>query len=677
MENNENNTFYEEKDELAQDIWAFWYDEISLKKDNNINILKNKKGEYYSDLSNEIKNNIVLKSKNKIKLSFLNKDIDKKISKKSLYKKFIFIMKKMVKNLYSHKKILISSIFILFLLLYKSFFELTYLNIQNNIKKIEAWENTLDEIKSLDSNLFLTKTMLFPAKIFLINPIYTNKHFEVWYNLLSWWKDLTSWVLKAEKLIKKINLNSLDNNFIKKNEREILVILRKIKAWTEKISYSNWLLKDNKLNLFWYNEKIEKIGNYALDLNKKVDFIEKDFYQILDILWENWKKRYAIIMQNADEIRPTWWFIWSILFVSFEEWQITEFKSEDVYALEWKIKPYSEKAPEWLNRLKNNFWLENNFWLRDSNYFIETSLSAEKIKFFLLKAWEKVDGIAFINNNIISEILWEIGEIELETGEKFNGENFSTLMSILVESKKYKDWRLWTPKKILFDFIERFKDKIDSNPKILAILLKNIYTRDIALYSFNFSNNKFLSNIWVNWELDFDKHLDFSYPYFTSISWNKSDRYVNKNFEKTYNILDNCKIETSLKIELNHNFSVKDEEKIRKEYYNLWNNVDLKNQILIQWKWENRQFVRVLIPKNAEILNNNLTQKRKNNYKEIQFYMYTKPGQKTEKEIKYEIKNEKCEEYSYKFYKQPWIKSYNLKVNQFNFDKIKKDFIFK
>jgi len=60
-----------------------------------------------------------------------------------------------------------------------------------------------------------------------------------------------------------------------------------------------------------------------------------------------------------------------------------------------------------------------------------------------------------------------------------------------------------------------------------------------------------------------------------------------------------------------------------------------------------------LLPKNANILNKDVKISEKNDYKEVSFYLETKPLFESNFEINYILKNTECKNYNYEFIKQP------------------------
>ena len=104
----------------------------------------------------------------------------------------------------------------------------------------------------------------------------------------------------------------------------------------------------------------------------------------------------------------------------------------------------------------------------------------------------------------------------------------------------------------------------------------------------------------------------------------------------------------------------------------------INNWLYIQWKWTNKQFIRVVIPINAIIQNKQYSIfKQDKNTKTIDFFLNTNRWEKSSYNIKYILPNINCKLYNYKIYKQPWVRKYNLNLNIFwerkKFTNIKND----
>lgn len=136
-------------------------------------------------------------------------------------------------------------------------------------------------------------------------------------------------------------------------------------------------------------------------------------------------------------------------------------------------------------------------------------------------------------------------------------ENFSEIMSLMVEAKVSKTSTLESPKRILFDFMEVFTKKLLSDAKYvdyLQLLMQEAQNRDILMWSFNKKDNEFLRAMKLTGEIDYDASLDSIYPVYTSLSGNKSDRYMDYLYNHTVTkIKENCDYEIIQKIKSSHN----------------------------------------------------------------------------------------------------------------------------
>lgn len=550
----------------------------------------------------------------------------------------------------------------------KSYIENTFTNIQkidfSNINSLNK------EVKSIKSDLNIANILIKP--LLVINYLVKNSSIENLGYVINWtldiinfwsnWLEIYDWLNKI--ILEKWVDNIMFSQFIVNIEPILYDMSKKIDS-----SISNF----SKVKTFSSQDLDDKFNNYFNKLKKLNTFYDKIFSNlnnIKDILWHNEKKTYFVIFQNNDEIRPTWWFMWSIWIVDVFRGQVINFENKDIYAIEWDLKDFASKAwvafeepaPPWLNKITPTFWL------RDANYFSSIKESSLEIKRFLDKSPKyHIDWIVYINQNLITNILKKTWPIYFDQVKRdIDENNFSMIFSTLVEAKLTKTHTLSTPKQILFDFSEIFLDKLKSINDysfFAKLFLESIEKKDVLVYLFDENQNQFLTNMWLEKSYNYNDYLDFNYPVFTSISWNKSDRYISRTFEKRLNIINNCDVETSFNIRQKHNFNINEEVSIKNLLYNmnlLWE-VDVNNLLDIQWRWLNKQFIRVLIPKNAIISNDSrYIVKDFENYKEVSFYLNTNSLFESNFSFNYNLSNPMCKNYNYLFIKQPWINSYNL-----------------
>lgn len=669
--------------------------ELTDKKLNDISNLENK------DINLKINKNIKI-SKNKTKffdtfyLSKKKNDIDivspvKNLSYyislvKIFFKKHILLFKlSNNKKKTNMKKIALFLIFISFFTfsnkiiienLVTSWYE-NILNIKSDISDIKQIET---DIKQAKFSFFVSNILIKPFS-FIPNDNVRNVEY-----IISWGYDLSILLWKSLDLYKEIS-ESIKTNWWIENIY-ITDIIYKFRWQYEEIY---WLLYSSLYNYsqVWdlWNPYLNDKLNYTKDKLKTwlllIETINKNYDTLLKLLAYNTEKKYLVIFQNNDEIRATWWFMGSTALITISNWKVVKIENSDIYALEWLInKVYTDKedAPEWLDKIT---W---TFWLRDANYYPLFRDSSAKIKFFLDKIDYKVDWIVYINQNIILDLLDSVEWINSEIlNKEITSENFSLIMSTLVEAKVFKVGTLWTPKQVLFDFAWEFKSKLLEKKdyySYIKIILKHVKSRDIVFYSFDNEENSLLWKLWVNWEINLNSTIDFNYPVYISVWWNKTDRYIDYRYDKFVTEVEwTCDYNTKLQIYKSHHFSKFEDEKVNELLDWYW--IKYKNDILnIQWRGQNRSYVRILIPSSAEvILDKNQTLYDMWKYKIIELYINTEKLETSLTTINYTINNPNCDKYSYKFFKQPGIKKYNINFDMFwekdKYSSIESDFIYK
>lgn len=640
--------------------------DISLLWESNI-ILENKKTKKIDPLSKKMffSRNISLKpkvQKHRIHINIINKKL---------------FYEKIIGNLYFLFFLWFS--FFLGAFLYKDLLEkyLTYSYetlsfIPSDFPNHKKINENISEAK----NAFLVTQYLFQPISFLNTQSVKDAD-----KLIEWWKYLTQ------------SLEQFSRIWF-----DLLFLTEGKDIW--KILFSHFL-DNSKENFFWAMNDMRKAHDFytdiddlwEVDLNKKLkylrdsiwwfvetgNYLEENYETFLDILWHNQRKKYMIVFQNSDEIRPQWWFMGSVWFIEIFWWKIEKFEKKDIYALEWEINkdPFREPAPEWIDRLTKTFWL------RDANYFISPGASSEKIREILARGNIEIDGVIYANINLAKDLLNAIWWFDSKVlGQKIDGDNFSLIMSSLVESKKSREATLDSPKNILFDFIDEFFNdlKVRKDYSLYASVFMNaLKTRDIFMFAFDSKSEDFLYQMWWDGEIRYQDTLDFNYPVFTSISWNKSDRYVERSYTKYVNIFDNCDIHTRLNIKQRHNFSLADEKDAINtfEFYD----IDIEENLFIQWLGNNKQFVRIVIPKSAIVKNKNVVIQNYPKTKVVEFYMDTPRFESSYFVLHYVLENPDCREYSYNFYKQPGITNYNFWFHSISenmkFTWIRQDFEYK
>ncbi len=652
--------------ETKKDIFLFKKRKILLwkKKWKNFDALERKKRGYF-----------FLKSKN-IKLS-PNKE------KFSFFIYFLYISRFFKKRSILWQWILIFLVIIWVLILW--YFDKNLIENRVNagyekLVEIKGWHLSLSDIQKKVNNarfdLLLADTFFFPFSL-----IPWEKIQSVWHvisagrHISRWLDDMLGLYTKLDNFIEQKTLQSI---YFTQLFLNISPELRDIEKSLEKTLWDyksiTWLpnseLQEKKETAI---KEIEKLYFYINKLNTH-------FSDFLNILWHKERKRYLIVFQNADEIRPTGWFMGSMWLLEIFRWKVQLFQKKDVYAIEWDLKKSNYerlKAPKWINTLTESFGL------RDANYYVNLKDSSNTIKFFTDRAGIDIDGIIYINQNILLKLLELTGPVYFEKLDKnISSENFSEIMSLVVEAKTFKKGTLWSPKQILFDFMEVFSKKLLSNSEYfnyLQVFIHDIESRDIMMWSFNEKENNFLELFWINGKINYDQTFDFAYPIYTSLSGNKSDRYMKRRYKQTVTKWENCSYNISLEIQNTHDMWKLKRERIQKliaEY-----KLDSPNLFQIQWAATNKQFMRVILPSQSQI------QAKKwmdivdyGKRKWVEFFLNTRLQETSSYTIDYVLSNPECKPYTYMLYKQPGIAEYAIDIDlngeKFSYAKWEEDFPF-
>ncbi|MDD4151514.1 MAG: DUF4012 domain-containing protein [Candidatus Gracilibacteria bacterium] len=596
-----------------------------------------------------------------------------------------YIIKKTSKN---KEKILKYVFYILsfFILVFSYKTSVLYLveTAYRNIYTITQTKNIEEISKNINNSRFefIRASYLFaPIDFFFNNSHFSYSPVKNLSNLIEGGKNLSKGLDKSmfvyDSLINLISEKGAENIYYteflvdaKPNIEEISFYINKALESYKKVDD----LGSAELNETFYKAFV-KLNEFSINSNYILDNYDK----LLDILAYEKEKKYLVIFQNGDEIRPTGGFMGSMGVLSIFKGKVKDFDKKDVYAYEWKIKSsnYKEKAPIGLSKITDTFGL------RDSNYFIDFRDSSEKIKFFMKKAGVNIDGIIYLNNNLILEYLDLVGGMHFNKINKdINSSNFNFIMSTLVESKIFKEGTLDTPKQILFDFMKEFYTKLKKESKYkdyTSLFLDDIKKRDIVFYTFSTKNNIFLNNYDLIGNIDYN-FVDFVYPVFTSIGGNKSDRYMKRVFSKKTSI-SNCKITNDLTINQTHLFSSSDEIS-HISFFDEFGITDYNDLLNIQGKGVNKQFVRLVLPKDSKIDEKGINVIEEKDKKIVYFYTNTKPGETTSFNLKYEIENKNCLDYDFAFYKQAGLRNYDLNLilpngKILNNSNLEKDFIYK
>lgn len=401
-----------------------------------------------------------------------------------------------------------------------------------------------------------------------------------------------------------------------------------------------------------YATLMRQVGEVMISLSPVLAQYENAEEMMLTLLGHKDPQRYIIFNQNRDEIRANGGFPGSVITFTMYKGNILDFRTDDVYYYDWNLYPHKEAPPPGISLLTNNYGL------RDVNYYPDFLDTLEKANAFVERSGDSTltTGIA-IHQGLVEDMLQIIGEVRVEgIEESFRHDNFSLLMSILVENRFAQEK---TPKDILFRFMQQFGKQAIESRKItdIAGLIQEYWARgEILMASRNPQIQEFLTSLQkpLPWHSD---EKNWIYPLFTSVSGNKSDRYISRALETKIKSLGECRYETTAHLTLEHTFSQNDAEKVE-NYMNIFGLEDAaerEKMRFIQGNGRNKNFVRLYVPPGA-ILSGSGAEISEEPYATVfSFMMETPVGGKTTKTLSYTQEIPDCADYNEEVsvYRQP------------------------
>lgn len=344
---------------------------------------------------------------------------------------------------------------------------------------------------------------------------------------------------KAGALFTEIakNLQFLPKEFFAGNEKPYVAnrvsLTEKLKKEIPKIESAAALLAEASVSIqkvpqsFIPRELKERFrfAKEALaELNRFIDSLSRDMPAILALLGDSEPHTFLVLLQNNAELRPSGGFIGNYAILETNDGYITKTDVFDVYSADHQLTEIIEPPPEILS-------VNTRWFLRDSNYSGHFPLSATKAAWFLEKErGPGVDSVFAIDQTFIAELLRLTGPIKIpELGQPVTSENFSTVLSYLVEAKISGREN---PKAILKSFLPALERAILKyvNPiDLLPLLRQAVASKHLLGYSKDQAVQEFLRRHALANEMKIlEPKEDYLNIVHTSIGGNKSDAYMDE-----------------------------------------------------------------------------------------------------------------------------------------------------
>jgi len=317
--------------------------------------------------------------------------------------------------------------------------------------------------------------------------------------------------------------------------------------------------------------------------------------QLPNFLGDKVPRRYLILFQNPDEIRPTGGFVGSVGILNLNDGFAEKFEIRDVYEIDGQLA-------EHLNPPEGFGFITGSWGLRDVNYHPDFPTSAEAAAVIFEEAgFGSVDGVAAVNSTFLTKLAAAAADgVQLDRfSRKIEAEDLTLLLSLIIETKTDGAEK---PKQILDEVWAALRQDLQKIPatELAGIALDSIMEKEIQFASTNPDLQKIARAVGVANELA-ETEGDYLFVVNTSLSGNKSDRFCSNEISHTTEISAEGDTIDTLKILRKHAWSEAEERRMENlaEDFGIRLPEELKE---ILGRGRNIDLVKVFVPLGSELI---------------------------------------------------------------------------
>ncbi len=338
------------------------------------------------------------------------------------------------------------------------------------------------------------------------------------------------------------------------NLRRIEILEGTIKAIEPKISSAYYSLSSVDSNALPENLRsvFESAKDYFYKFSDALNETGETLILLKNVFGADEPKKYLLIFQNNNELRPTGGFMGSFAEIAVRGGEIvkTFFPAGGTYDLRGMLKVFVY-PPEPL-KLVNQRWE-----FQDANWFPDFPASAKKlIWFYENSGGPTVDGVIAVNASFVADLLKLLGSVEMpDYGKVLSSENFIDEVQKAVEIEY--DRQENKPKKILVDFYPLFLEKLANYSKenfieILKFFGNGIQKKNFQIYFNNEALEEKLLSYGFGGEIA-NTSGDYLHIVNTNIAGGKTDGLISEKAEFQTDILPDGRVVNTLTVTRRHN----------------------------------------------------------------------------------------------------------------------------
>lgn len=244
----------------------------------------------------------------------------------------------------------------------------------------------------------------------------------------------------------------------------------------------------------------ELLGEYqqqVVSQEKKMSQFRQLFPFLPQLLGQNQKQVYAVLLQNNHELRPTGGFLQAVALLTFDQGQLINIQTYDVYSLDRDLTAILEPPAEVRQYLGEERWF-----LRDSNWNPDFPQTAHRINWFLDKSLGlEVDGVIGLNLKVLSALLADLEQVELkEFNEVLTARNLEERMEYhseveLVDTAQNHDYGELVLLRLLRTIEQLPTEKITA---VLSTLAEMVENKEMLVTFFNPQTQQVVESLgWI------------------------------------------------------------------------------------------------------------------------------------------------------------------------------------
>ncbi|MDD4290306.1 MAG: DUF4012 domain-containing protein [Patescibacteria group bacterium] len=296
-----------------------------------------------------------------------------------------------------------------------------------------------------------------------------------------------------------------------------------------------------------YREKFKLMKNKFPLLASNIDRINSLFDVTNQILGSDGMKRYLLLFQNNNEIRPTGGFIGSIAIVDIKQGEIQNIIVPPGGPYDYRAgitDSFIAPKPMWL--------INPNFYFWDMNWWVDAPISYSTIaENFERAGGQTVDGVISINSDLMLDVLKLTGPVHIdEYNLDITENNFYKEIQEIVEFKYDKEEN--KPKKVIGEMMQKILDRLFNDKNLNYVEIVKLFdigvsSKDIQMYFSDSSLEAFVDNYgWSGSVRETDK--DYLSVVNTNIGGGKTDEFIKQKIYHNVEVLSNGKIIDTVRI---------------------------------------------------------------------------------------------------------------------------------